>query len=227
MKYIYKIVAALGALAIAPLMFFTKIFYYKITSTALDALMLILKFTKNEALDEITAQTGGKIPEAIGDHLSFYDIGEAVSSLKDLLTQAEGGTDKLDALIAPAIVFLVITILIIVCAIITAIFAFVTKDNRKVIFSSIAGIGLSLMFKEAFECVAAPILEGTVSISSLTGSVWGDLIGTIETLTLTTNFWFIPAVFGAIILWTVLYNYTLPEKEKKERKLMLGEAYEE
>ena len=227
MKYIYKIVAALGALAVAPLMFFTKIFYYKITSTALDALMIILQLTNSSALDEITAQTGGKIPEAIGDHLSFYDVFDTVSSFKNVLSQLEGETDKLNALITPAIVFLVAGILIIICAIVTAFFALVVKDNRKVLYSSITGIGLSLMFREAFECFVAPILEGTISISSLTGSVWGDLIGTVETLTLTTNFWFIPVVFAAIILWTVLYNYTLPQDEKKQRKIMLGEADDE
>ena len=35
------------------------------------------------------------------------------------------------------------------------------------------------------------------------------------------------AIFAAIILWTVLYNYTLPADEKKKRLIMLGEAEEE
>jgi hypothetical protein len=34
----------------------------------------------------------------------------------------------------------------------------------------------------------------------------------------------IPFLFGAVIVWTLLYNYTLTPAQKKERKLMLGEA---
>ena len=83
------------------------------------------------------------------------------------------------------------------------------------------------MANEAFEAIAAPVLDGTVSLATLMGSVWGGLIGNIDTFSLLSNFWFIPAIFGAIILWTVLYNYTLPENEKRERKLMLGEADDE
>ena len=125
---------------------------------------------------------------------------------------------------SPVILAGVVLILIALCAVVTAIFAIVAKDNRKVIYSCVAGMGLSLIFKECFAAIAEPILDGTVSIATLMDSAWGDLIGEFEKFTLTTNFWFIPAIFGAIILWTVIYNYTLPDKEKRERKLMLGEA---
>lgn len=224
MKYVYKIVAALGALAVIPIMFFSKLFYYKITSVALDAIMLILKLTNSSALDELLAQTGGKAIEAIGDSMSLYDVFQTTSSLSGLLSQSGSDSSAFDAIKAPLIVFAVVAILIVLCAVVTAVFAIVFKNNRKVIYSSITGIGLSLILKESFEAIAAPVLEGTVSLSTLTGSVWGDLIGNVEEFFLTNNFWFIPVVFGAVILWTVLYNYTLPDDEKRERKLMLGEA---
>lgn len=228
MKYLYKIVAALGALAIIPILIFTELFYIKMSSTALEGIVSILQMTGgNSVTEEILAQTGGKIPNAIAESLSFSEIYETVNSLKGLASKGDGLGDKLDILVSPAIVFAVILGMIIICAIVTAIFAIFAKNNRKAIYSSIVGIGLSLMANEAFEAIAAPVLDGKVSIATLMDSVWGGLIGTIDTFSLLSNFWFIPAIFGAVILWTVLYNYTLPEDEKRERKLMLGEADEE
>ena len=227
MKYFYKIVAALGALATIPLIIFVKLFYIKMKSTALEAITSILQMTGSDFANEIIEQAGGKVPNAIAESLSFYDIYNTAISLKGLASNGDGLGDKFDVLIAPAIVFAVIIVMIIICAIVTAVFAIFAKNNRKVIYSSIVGIGLSMMANETFECLAAPILEGTVSLSSVLGTIWAELIGTIDTFSLIGNFWFIPAIFGAIILWTVLYNYTLPDSEKRERKLMLGELDEE
>lgn len=227
MKYVYKIVAALGALATIPILFFTELFYIKMSSTALEGIVSILQMAGgSSALEEILAETGGKAPNAIAESLSFYEIFDAINSLKDLASGGDGLGDRLDVLISPAIVFAVIIAMIIICGIVTAIFALFAKNNRKAIYSSIVGIGLSFMANDAFEAIAAPVLNGTVSIATLMDSVWGGLIGDIDTFSLLSNFWFIPAIFGAIILWTVLYNYTLPEDEKRERKLMLGEADE-
>lgn len=225
MKYVYKIVAALGALSVVPMIIFLENIYFKMTSTALNTLFSVGQLLGLETVTQSLENTDGVVPEAISDTLSLYDLYELLSSFSG---SGDGDlVEKLKVLIAPAITAGVVLVLVAICAIITAIFAFVMKDNRKVIYSSIAGIGLSFMFSKCFDAIAAPILNGTVSISTLMESIWGGLIGEFKEFTLTTNFWFIPAVFGAIILWTVLYNYTLPEKEKKERKLMLGEADEE
>lgn len=227
MKYVYKIVAALGALATIPTLLFSKLFYFKMSSIALETLIALLQLFGNESAENIISQTGGKVPNAIAESLSFFDLFDTFSPFKNFNSSNSDLAEKLNILITPAIVFAVIAILLIICAITTAIIAIVTKNNRKVICSSVVGIGLSLMLHSAFESLAAPVLNGQVSIATLMGSVWGDLIGKFEVFTLTTNFWFIPAIFGAVILWTVLYNYTLPDKEKRERKLMLGEADEE
>ncbi|MGN1315778.1 MAG: hypothetical protein ACI4VW_01825 [Acutalibacteraceae bacterium] len=223
MKYIYKIVAALGALSVCPLIVFLDIIYYKISSAALGTLFYIGQLFGNETITQAIEENNGTVPEAIADTVSLYDLYGLFSSASGLANSGNI-TEKLEVLVSPAILAGVVLILIALCAVVTAVFAIVAKDNRKVIYSSVAGIGLSLIFKECFAAIAEPILDGTVSIATLMDSAWGDLIGEFEKFTLTTNFWFIPAVFGAIILWTVIYNYTLPDKEKRERKLMLGEA---
>lgn len=226
MKYVYKIVAALGALSILPMIVFLENIFFKITSTALTAIFYIGQLLGKESITNVLEDNNGVVPNAIGDNVSLYDLYSLLSGFNSTGDNSET-LEKFEVLITPVITSAVALILVAICAIITAIFAFVMKDNRKVIYSSIAGIGFSLVFKECFEGVAAPILEGTVSIATLMESLWGSLIGTFDELYLNTNFWFIPAAFGLIILWTVLYNYTLPANEKKERKLMLGEADDE
>lgn len=226
MKYVYKIVAALGALSILPMIVFLENIYFKLTSGALSAIFYIGQLLGNETLAQTIKDNNGVIPEGMADTVSLYELYDLISDFNGSDNSGDL-IEKIDVLISPLITAGVVLVLIAICAILTAIFAFVVKDNRKVIYSSIAGIGLSFMFSECFEGIAAPILDGKISLATLMENIFGGLIGRVDELTITTNFWFIPAVFGAIILWTVLYNYTLPENEKKERKLMLGEADDE
>lgn len=221
MKYVYKLVAAVGALAVIPALFLLKMIYFKISSAALSAIFYIGKLA---GIEQITDALNGSntVPDSIGDIYSLYDFYYLFSDIGS--TDSGDLMEKIKPLISPAITSSVVLILIVVCAILTAIFAIVAKNNRYVIYSSICGIGLSFMLYECFSDFASIILSGTVSLATVLDSVWAGLIGSFEKLELVTNFWFIPAIFGAIILWTVLYNYTLPEKEKRERKLMLGEA---
>ena len=221
MKYVYKLVAAVGALAVIPALFLLKMIYFKISSAALSAIFYIGKLA---GIEQITDALNGSntVPDSIGDIYSLYDFYYLFSDIGS--TDSGDLIEKIKPLISPAITSSVVLILIVLCAILTAIFAIVAKNNRYVIYSSICGIGLSFMLYECFSDLASIILSGTVSLATVLDSVWAGLIGSFEKLELVTNFWFIPAIFGAIILWTVLYNYTLPEKEKRERKLMLGEA---
>ncbi len=224
MKYVYKIVAAIGALATIPMLIFSKIFHYSISSTALQILGYLAQMGGSSAMKDILEQTGGKTPTGIADVLSIYDIFDLASAMPS----GDGSlTEKLGGFITPLTLFGVVMALVAICAIVTAIFAFAAKNNRKVIYSSIVGIGLSFMLTCIFEDIADPVLDGTLSIATLLNSVWGGFLGEIDAFALTSSFWFIPITFGAVILWTLLYNYTLPEKEKKERKLMLGEADDE
>lgn len=226
MKYIYKIVAALGAISIIPLFIFLETIYFKMSSVALTTIFGLGNLLGSDILTQALEQTNGEIPQGIADTYSPYELYDMISQLGGI--KGDGTLiEKIDVLISPLITLGVVLALLVICAIVTAVLAIVAKDNRKVIYSSIAGIGLSLMFKECFEGFAAPILNGTVSLATLFDSFWAGLIGNFDELLLNTNFWFIPAAFGLIILWTVLYNYTLPAKEKKERKLMLGEGDEE
>ena len=221
MKYVYKIVAALGALSVIPMLGFLKIFYYKASSVAVQILAFIANMRGNADMEEILAENGGNLPENIADTMSVYDLVSLLDFSQGFSSDAVG--DKFDLLIVPGIVLGVIAVMLVICAIVTAVFAFAAKNNRMVIYSSVCGIGLTFMFSKAFEAVAAPFLDQSISLSTIFDSMWASFLGEIEVMTLTNEFWFIAVVFLAVIIWTVLYNITLPENEKKERKLMLGE----
>lgn len=221
MKYVYKIVAALGALSVIPMLGFLKIIYYKASSVAVQILAFIANLRGNADMEEILAENGGNLPENIADTMSVYDLVSLLDFSQGFSSDAVG--DKFDLLIVPGIVLGVIAVMLVICAIVTAVFAFAAKNNRMVIYSSVCGIGLTFMFSKAFEAVAAPFLDQSISLSTIFDSMWASFLGEIEVMTLTNEFWFIAVVFLAVIIWTVLYNITLPENEKKERKLMLGE----
>ncbi len=221
MKYVYKIVAAIGALAVIPALLLLKLIYFKISSAALSVIFYIGKLA---GIEQITNALNGSntVPDSIADVYSLYDLYNFFGGIGS--PETGDWIEKLNPLITPAITTAIVLVLLVICAVLTAIFAIAAKNNRYVIYSSICGIGLSLMLYECFSDLASIILSGTVSLATILENTWAGLIGSFEKLELVTNFWFIPAIFGAIILWTVLYNYTLPEKEKRERKLMLGEA---
>lgn len=221
MKYVYKIVAALGALSVIPMLGFLKIIYYKASSVAVQILAFIANMRGNADMEEILAENGGNLPENIADTMSIYDLVSLLDFSQGFSSDAVG--DKFDLIIVPGIVLGVIAVMLVICAIVTAVFAFAAKNNRMVIYSSVCGIGLTFMFSKAFEAVAAPFLDQSISLSTIFDSMWASFLGEIEVMTLTNEFWFIAVVFLAVIIWTVLYNITLPENEKKERKLMLGE----
>ena len=223
MKYVYKIIAALGALSSIPLIIFGKLISYRMASAGLQVVFNLGQLLGIDGITEYLQQSGGAIPEYIGDHVSLYEIYKLLNSFSGMETDGSI-IEKLDVLLAPVCTLAAVLILIAVCAIVTAVFAFVCRNNRMVIYSSVAGIGLSFMIPECIEAISEIVLSGKVAFSSLFGTSFADMIGTFDTLEASSGYLFIMLVFLAVITWTVLYNVTLPEKEKLERKLMLGEA---
>ena len=78
------------------------------------------------------------------------------------------------------------------------------------------------MIKMLFANTVSPLVNGEITMTDFINSDWAVLLAEFETITLNLIFYFIPITFGFIALWTILYNATLPEKEKEERKKMIG-----
>ncbi len=221
MKYVYKAISALCALAILPLLVFAPIIYYYVSSVALQGLFTLAELMGSEAYKNAMERHDlTSIPEGIADTFSLYEIADLVErfggkSDSDIL-------EKIDILIPPFFAMLAAFVCIVVCAIVTVVLAIACKDNRKVIASSIAGIASSFLFVELFDNLVAPILSGTISLSTFLNSLLASLLGEIEKLEISSSFYIIPLIFGFIIFWTVVFNATLPEKEKVERRKMIG-----
>lgn len=230
MKYVYKIVAAVAALAVIIAAICLPLVYISFESLVPSVLLTIGAYLKNDAATELLESTNGELPTGIAENIAIKDIlSPSTNSIAEILSDlgsetSETITEALKTVITPAIVLGIVFALILICAIVTAVIAIVAKDNRKVIYSAVTGIGLSLMLPEAFEAVAAPFLNGEITLATLSGSPLASLLGTVAKLEITSTFWFIPIIFACVIVWTILYNATLPEEEKRERKLMLGEA---
>lgn len=230
MKYVYKIVAAVAALAVIVVAICAPLVFIRIESLIPSVLLTIGQYFDVDSVDEIVGNTGGELPSGISEDIAIIDIfspqnGSIAEIFANIDIEISDAVSKIiESILAPAITLAIVFGLILICAIVTVVIAIVAKDNRKVIYSAIIGIGLSLMLPEAFEAVAAPFLNGEISLATLSGLTLASLLGTVSNLELTSTFWFIPIIFACIIVWTILYNATLPEEEKRERKLMLGEA---
>lgn len=230
MKYVYKIVAAVVALAVIVAAICLPLVYISFESLIPSVLLTIGAYLKNDTAIQMLQDANGELPTGIAENFSLKDIlfpgnGSVAEIIGNIdLGSSDTAVKSLEPVISPAITFAVIFALILICAIVTAVIAIAAKDNRKVIYSAITGIGLSLMLPEAFEAVAAPFLNGEITLATISGSPLASLLGTVAKLELSSTFWFIPIIFACVIVWTILYNATLPEEEKRERKLVLGEA---
>ena len=188
------------------------------------------QYKGNEAVLETIENNGGEMPKYITERISFYDFidpeASSVASLAVTAAEAFGDGDmspSIKKLVPAAITLIICAASIVICAIVTIIMSF-TKNNRRVIYSSVAAIGASLMFSETLEAITHPFESGAITLASVFQSTWAKLFGTIKIFELDPSFWVVPGLFAFIILFTALYNATLPEKEKKARKEMLGEA---
>lgn len=229
MKLTYKIVSAILAIAVILVLVFSPLVLVRIQSTAAQMLVYIAQATGNSAAKDMV-DSEGNISEHIGLEISIAGLlGDDAQGTADLLEQLSAGdTAKtlkiLEPVIAPFFTFVVALVCVALCAFAAAILAFAAKDNRKVIYPCVAGIGFSLMVPTCFKVVAMPFLSEKITLSQLGGSGWIALLGKIDAMQLSSTFWFVVAIFAIIILWTVLYNYTLPADEKKKRLEMIGEA---
>ncbi len=222
MKYVYKIISALCSLAVLPIMVFSPIIYYHFSSVALQSVFTLAELfnsgTMQKYLDKYNLDS---VPTGIADTLSLYDLGKLVAQFG-----GSGGSgefmEAIEVMIPSLIATVAAFILTAACAILTAVLAFACKDNRKVIASSFAGITLSLLTAMLIENTVSPLVTGEINMGSFIDAFWASLIAEVEEISIASVYYIIPAIFGFVALWTILYNATLPEKEKAERQKMIG-----
>ena len=167
------------------------------------------------------------------------DTGETVESLSlhelrteflPMLESYFGGDsvslpESLNAIKPAAIAFAVCFVLAVVLAVVLLVFAIVSK--KKTVPMCIAGAGILVMIAMyiSFHYVAAPFLDGTITLPSfLPESVVGTLLGGLITVTgfrLTTGYFIELFLFIAMLLWAGANKLVelgdKPPKVKKEK----------
>ncbi len=229
MKYVYKIVTVILAVVTVVVLITAPIANVAVKSMIAQIAGFIGQASGNQEITEVIQNNNGEMPEYITEDIAIIDfispdedsiVGIAMKFMDD---EADEKSSTIKMLTAPAFTLILSAIAILVCVISVIVCAF-KKNNRTVIYSSIMGIASCFMVKYSFETIEYLFVSQKVRFEGLLQSSWAGLIGDFEEVALSPSFWAVAGVFVAIIVFTILYNYTLPEKEKAQRKEILGET---
>lgn len=231
MKIGYKLITAIIAVLVIAVLITAPFARIACESTLVQIIGAIGQVKENDAINETIKNNDGELPQYLKEEIRVMDFldpdGDTIVSVivtaVDNFTDDETKNPELEKLVAPAITMVVCAVLIVACAIAMVVVAF-TKNNRRVIYAAISGIGASLMFTYTFSAITYPFVNGDLSFASVFQSSLASFIAKIVVFETAPSFYMVPVLFAVAILFTVLYNFTLPEKEKKARKEMLGEA---
>lgn len=227
MKYVYKAVCAVLAAVVIGIVFFSPIIGIRVHSEVSGMLEIDAANKGNMEMIEKLVENEGKVSDHISDTTSLYDLafgetGEFFSAFASFFNLAEN--EEIKIVVPPMIAFAVALGVTVLCAVAVIIFGIFAKNNRKVIYSSVAGIASYFLVIENFAVIEETFVSGRLTLGDLTQQWFFDMLGEIVNFELLEPLSFVPVIFGAVIVWTLLYNYTLTPEQKRERKLMLGEA---
>ncbi len=226
MKYVYKIVTVILAIAAIVVLFTAPIAEISVKSAIAQLAGYIGQYKNDESIQGIIENNDGKLPEYITMDFAFSDLADEDSFVNTIISLAKNSdsepNEKLKTLYGPAACLLISIASIIICALGVIASAFM-KNNRKVIYSSVFGIVSCVMFSYSFETIAEMFLYKKITFSTIFNSLLGDFVGEFSRFEIPSSFWAVAGFFAAAIIFTVLYNYTLPEKDKEQRKEALNE----
>lgn len=227
MKYVYKIVCALLAAVVIGVLFFSPIIGVRLHSETAALFFSMAVQNGDEEMIQKYIENDGEIPEHISETTSLYDLafgdtGTFFSGMSSYFDIANN--EELEILVSPGITFAASLCVIVLCALAVIIFGLFAKNNRKVIYACVAGIGSYLLANECFGVIEDMFVSGRLTLESVTQEWWISMLGDIVNFELLEPMTAIPIIFAVVIVWTLIYNYTLTPEQKRERKLMLGEA---
>jgi hypothetical protein len=227
MKYVYKVVCVLLAAIVVGVVLFAPIVGIRVHSEIAALIEGNAIQNGDEEMIEKYIKNDGVLSDHISEKSSIYDMvfGEEGTFFKNVAIYFDiANNEEIRILYAPVIAFAAALAVVVLCALAVVVFGLFAKNNRKVIYSCIAGIGSSLLVKECFGVIEETFVSGRLTLGDITQESWMDILGNIVNFEVLDIFNAAPIVFGVIIVWTFLYNYTLTPEQKRERKLLLGEA---
>ena len=219
MKALYKIGVAVCALAIFPVTIFAPFFKLIITTD-------IASFLSKES--QIIVDDSYSLRQLYDLYLqnreTLSSSGFSLSALPE---------NVVSALRIPAIVFLALFALTIICAVLLLFIGLFSKQRRGPVIVSVIGAASALGMNIAFDNFAKPLIKGTVTVKDIFGeemiskisggmSTLGEAIQSIfgnsnqlidiRLFSLSAAYVFIILLFVAVLLITVFYTFALWDK---------------
>lgn len=225
MKILNRIVVFVLGMAVIPVMYFRTIIRLVVSLNTESSVYLLLSKILKE-----TADSGMEITVSLKDVVKYITDGTIFfngSSFDFSKVPPELLVNK-NWVIASAILVLVAILI----AIVIAGCALFTKAHKTVMVLSATGAGCVFAAIQCFSHFTRPFLDGEMDIGSLIGNALsGENAGLLATLgsalvsgsinvdsfSLDSAIFTILIIFIGILLWTVAYYITLPEKEKVKK----------
>ncbi|MBQ6018548.1 MAG: hypothetical protein IJL26_00075 [Clostridia bacterium] len=220
MKALYKIGVAVCALAIFPVTVFAPFFKLIITTD-------IASFLSKES--QIIVDDSYSLRQLYDLYLQNRETlstsGFSLSALPE---------NVVSALRIPAIVFLALFALTIICAVLLLFIGLFSKQRRGPVIVSVIGAASALGMNIAFDNFAKPLIKGTVTVKDIFGeemiskisggmSTLGEAIQSIfgnsnqlidiRLFSLSAAYVFIILLFVAVLLITVFYTFAIWDKQ--------------
>lgn len=220
MKALYKICVALCALAIFPTVIFAPFFKLIITTD-------IASFLSKES------------QILVDDSYSLRQLYDLIVQNKQMMSESGFSLSTLpenvvSALKVPAIVFLALFALTLICAVLLFFVGLISKHRRGPVILSVIGAASALGMNIAFDNFAKPLIKGTVTVKEIFGeefiskisggmSTLGEAIQSIfgnsnqlidiRLLSMSAAYVFVILLFVAVLLITVFYTFAIWDKQ--------------
>ena len=220
MKIAYKIGTALLALAIFPVMIFAP-------------------FVKLIVTTDIASFLSSETQVLIDESYSLKSLYELYAANKDMLADSGFSLSSIPenvvhALRIPAIAFLVLFALAILCAVLIVFFGLFAKNKRVPVVLAILGAASCFGMNIAFNNFAKPLINGTITITDILGQEFvskisggmatlgealmslfgaGSQLLNVKLFCLGGAYVFMILLFVAVILWAVAYTFMEWDKQ--------------
>lgn len=216
----YRVITAVLAIATFPVAYFLNLVYYEVDLTALYNLFNkiqeagnsenILEVIKN--LFTPISGSGEQAQEIVYDYISLSRLDE-FKSLLNTFSSGEGVNLRNmllnNAALRPLVISLALFAVVLVLALVIVIISIIKAKPKIVAALSGAGVILGIISNVIFTTrFANPLINGTVTLSSLVGSdslllSVGQSLISIESVRYENAFFTVLFLMGAILIWSL------------------------
>lgn len=198
---VYRVVLAVLAAAVPVVAFFSKIFYAIVDSTALQILASLQGNTNDSGSTEFT--------------YSLYEItqkfGGSQGESSNILSSVWESLSSIQAALISTVVFFFLAVLM---ALVIFIFNIFCKNRFVTLCLSGGGTLFLIAMLISFNAAAAPIIDGTISLSTLLGSsLFGSsmlsgilsYVASVSVLRVSSAWYIMLFLFIGIMVWSGAY----------------------